>query len=168
MINSPIPVNNAGIVILNSFIPALFERLNLTNSNNFKDEESRQKAVLYLHYLVTGMQEGQEDLLSLNKLICGMAPDIILTAAITVTPAERNLIEGLITAAIGYWSSIGESSVTGFRANWLLRMGLLQEMENCWELTVEKRAYDILLNHSPFSFSVVKYPWMDKPLQIKW
>jgi hypothetical protein len=32
---------------------------------------------------------------------------------------------------------------------WLVRDGILQEFEAHWELTVDKRAYDILINQAP-------------------
>ena len=81
---------------------------------------------------------------------------------------DKNLIEELINAAISYWPEIGSCSIPGFRGNWLVRDGLLTEFEDRWELTVEKRPYDLLISHSPFSFSIIKYPWMPKPLHVNW
>lgn len=69
---------------------------------------------------------------------------------------------------ISYWPAIGNTSVNGFRGNWLVRDGLLTELEDKWELTVEKRAYDVLIHQSPFSFSIIKLPWMEKPLHVTW
>ena len=88
--------------------------------------------------------------------------------SITITADQKEVMNGLINAAISYWPSIGETSIDGFRGNWLVRDGLLIEKEDRWELTVEKKAYDLLINQSPFSFSVVKYPWMEKPLYVTW
>ncbi len=87
---------------------------------------------------------------------------------ITLSANERILVDGLIKAAIGYWPAIGNCSIDGFRGNWLVRDGLLTEFEDKWELTVEKRSYDILIHKSPFSFSIIKYPWMAKPLHVTW
>lgn len=49
-----------------------------------------------------------------------------------------------------------------------MRNGLLNETANRWTLTVEKKAYDLLIQKSPFSFSIIKFPWMEKPLHIDW
>jgi len=161
-------VENAGIVILNSFIPALFTRLDLTVGKQFKDNESREKAALYLQYLVTGQQINDDYLLPLNKVLCGLAMNEPIKENIEVTSTEKELMEGLLKATVNYWSSIGQTSVNGFRGNWLVRDGFIIENEERWELVVEKRAYDVLLNRSPFTFSIVKFPWMNKPLYVNW
>jgi hypothetical protein len=87
---------------------------------------------------------------------------------ILVPEEHAELINGMIKAIIGYWPAIGTSSIEGFRGNWLVRDGLLTEFDDRWELAVEKRAYDVLLNKSPFTFSVIKHPWMDKPVHVSW
>lgn len=161
-------VKNAGIVILNSFIPSLFTRLDLTVGKQFKDNESREKAALYLQYLVTGQQINDDYLLPLNKVLCGLAMNEPIKESIEVTSTEKKLMEGLLKATVNYWPSIGQTSVNGFRGNWLVRDGFIIENEERWELVVEKRAYDVLLNRSPFTFSIVKFPWMNKPLYVNW
>ena len=87
---------------------------------------------------------------------------------IDISQEHKTLIEGLIEAVIGYWPAIGDTSIEGFRGNWLVREGILREEEDRWTLTVEKKAYDILMLKSPFSFSIIKLPWMTKPLHVSW
>ena len=77
-------------------------------------------------------------------------------------------VDSLLEVAITYWSAIGQSSLAGFRGNWLLRAGTMSEAADHYDLRVEKRAYDILLARAPFSFSVVKLPWMAKPVNVTW
>lgn len=163
-----IPIKNAGIVLLNSYIPMLFERLGLIKNQTFTDEENQMKAVHYLQHLVTGLSHTEEFYLPLNKVLCGIPINKSVSSGIDISPAEQELMSGLLKAAIDYWPSIGKSSVDGFRGNWLVRDGLLIEQEERWELQVEKRAYDILINKSPFAFSIIKYRWMDKPLHVNW
>ncbi|KAF2517477.1 hypothetical protein E0W68_10925 [Flavobacterium salilacus subsp. salilacus] len=163
-----IPVKNAGVVLLNSFIPMLFERLKLTENKRFINNTKQDEAVHYIQYLTTGLTHTEEHFLPLNKILCGLTLDEPVSDGITVSDSDKATITGLLKAAIGYWTSIGETSVNGFRGNWLVRDGLLYEQEDRWELTVEKRAYDLLIHKSPFSFSIIKYPWMDKPLHVNW
>ena len=85
-----------------------------------------------------------------------------------ISNQDQLLMIGLIEAAISHWTAIGRCSVDAFRGNWLIRDGILTEHEDKWELTVEKRVYDLLLNKSPFSFSIIKHPWMSKPLYVNW
>jgi hypothetical protein len=163
-----IEVKNAGMVLASSYIRLLFERLNITSNNKFLNATVRCEAVHYLQYMVTGLSHTDEALLPLNKVLCGMPLDEPVPAGIEISEEHIQLIEGMIKAIIGYWPSIGNTSVDGFRENWLARNGLLTEDDDKWELTVEKRSYDILISRSPFSFSVIKYPWMNKPLYVNW
>jgi len=161
-------VKNAGMVLISSYIEMLFERLGQTLNKKFRDEAAQLNAPHYLQYVVTGLSKTEEQLLPLNKVICGIPLSEPLREGITITDEHKKLIEGLLKAMIGYWPAIGNCSNEGFRGNWLVRDGLLTEQDDRWELTVEKRPYDVLIHQSPFSFSIIKLPWMEKPLHVSW
>jgi hypothetical protein len=163
-----IAIKNAGIVLLNNYIPMLMERLNLLDNNKFKDTTAQLEAVHYIQFVITGLTKTEESFLPLNKVLCGLPIETPVQEEITISETQKELIEGLINAAISHWSVIGDTSIQGFRGNWLVRDGLLTETEDRWELTVEKRVYDLLIHKSPFSFSIIKYPWMEKPLHVTW
>lgn len=167
-IKKDIPVYNAGIVLLSGFIDILFQRLKLTEKQRFTSVENQIKAVHSLQYLITGLTETEQTYLFLNKVLCGFSTNEIIPDEVNIPEESKALINGLMYAAIGHWSEIENSSIDGFRANWLIRDGNLVELEDKWELTVQKQAYDMLLNTSSFYFSIVKYPWMNKPLHVKW
>ncbi|MCC9064722.1 contractile injection system tape measure protein [Flavobacterium piscisymbiosum] len=167
-IKEGIPVRNAGIVLLNDYIIMLFERLKFVEDNRFSSIKNQKKAVQYLQYVVTGLTETDQIYLPLNKILCGLSLTDNVPDTIEISPEDRSLIEGLINAAISYWSEIGDSSIDGFRGNWLVRDGILTEFDKKWELRVDKRAYDMLISRSPFAFSIIKYPWMNKPLHVNW
>ncbi|WP_264563992.1 contractile injection system tape measure protein [Flavobacterium sp. N3904] len=167
-IKEGIAVRNAGIVILNSYIVMLFERLKLVLNNQFSSTENQINAVHYLQYVITGLSKTEETFLPLNKVLCGLPLTHAVPDGIEISNDNKQLIDGLIKAAISYWSAIGDCSIDGFRGNWLVRDGILVELADKWELTVDKRAYDVLINKSPFAFSIIKYPWMDKPLHVIW
>ncbi|MEJ0103897.1 MAG: contractile injection system tape measure protein [Bacteroidota bacterium] len=163
-----IVLKNAGIVLLNSYIPLLFERLGIVRNGQFLQASDQTDAVHHLQYIVTGFAETEEVFLPLNKVLCGLPVLAPVKSGLELLPENKKLINGLIEAAIHHWPAIGETSIDGFRGNWLVRDGLLHETEDKWQLTVEKRSYDILLHRSPFSFSVIKFSWMDKPLKVVW
>ena len=167
-IDISIPVTNAGIVILSNYIPTLFNRLGLLDKNNFINKEMQADAVHYLQYLVTGLTETDEMLLPLNKVLCGLPLNASVKSGINISAENRSLMEGLINTAISHWPAIGKCSVEGFRGNWLVRDGLLSEYNDRWQLTVDKHPYDLLISKSPFSFSIIKFPWMEKPLHVSW
>jgi hypothetical protein len=163
-----IPINNAGLVIFNTYIPMLFDRLGLTEDNKFISPKDQMKAVHYLQYLVTGLENMDEMYLTLNKVLCGMHPTVPLTATVEITEDEKKLMDGLIQALINSWTAIGVSDVDGFRGNWLVRDGILTDTETSWVLTVDSKVYDVLLNKTPFSFSMLKFPWTRKPIRVEW
>ncbi|ALL06185.1 hypothetical protein AQ505_12205 [Pedobacter sp. PACM 27299] len=168
-INEPISIRNAGLVLLNSYMVMLLRRLNLLDEKMaFCNQESQLAAVHYLQFLVTGQSHTEESFLPLNKLLCGISLSQPVKDGVSLSAEDQLLIEGLFQAVIAHWPSIGKCSMDGFRGNWLVRDGLLTEKEDRWELTVDKRAYDLLINRSPFSFSIIRHPWMDKPVHVHW
>lgn len=166
--NQGIAVRNTGLVLLNNFFPTLFERLGLIQGGKFIDDYSQSDAVQYIQFLTTGNSFAEESFLSLNKILCGLPISSPLKTSISITRENSELIEGLIKAAIGHWPAIGDSSIEGFRGNWLVRDGQLTEYQNHWVLMVEKKAYDLLINQAPFSFSIIMFPWMEKPIHVEW
>jgi hypothetical protein len=163
-----IPVKNAGMVLLSEYLPKLFRLMNLLEGEVFANKNARSKAVHIIQYAVTGMMQTAEPYLPLNKVLCGHPMPEPLPPDIDLTIAEQEFISGMILNLADQWAVIGKTSVDGFRGNWLVRDGLLTETEEQWNLVVEPRPYDILINQFPFSFSIIKYKWMDKPLHVKW
>ncbi|MEE1944503.1 contractile injection system tape measure protein [Pedobacter sp. KR3-3] len=168
-------INNAGLVLLSGYVPMLFKYVNIqipakgdTELDPAEIANVKGRAVHYLQYLVTGSKSTDEIYLSLNKIFCGLPIAEPIPKEITIEPKEEELMEGLITSVIGHWEAIGSSSVDGFRGNWLMRKGLLYEKENKWELVVEKQPYDMLIQQLELSFSIIKFPWMEKPLHVNW
>jgi hypothetical protein len=168
LLSQGISIPNAGLVLLNNYFTMLMDRLGIISDKTFKTADDQLDAVHYFQYIVTGMTETEPSLLVLNKVLSGLSPDAPIRGNIEMTTDEKQLIDGMIQAAISYWSAIGTTSIDGFRGNWLVRDGILTETEDRWELMVDKRSYDILLIKSPFSFSIIKLPWMTKPLHVTW
>jgi hypothetical protein len=104
----------------------------------------------------------------LNKLICGLGVTQPVEAGITLSQSDIDTVHSLIDAVCNYWPAIGKTSIDGFRGNWLVRNGTLTEAQDHWDLIVEKRVYDILISRSPLSYSIVKLPWMEKPIYVTW
>ncbi|HTR00572.1 MAG TPA: contractile injection system tape measure protein [Candidatus Acidoferrum sp.] len=161
-------IGNAGLVLCADYIKPYFERLGLVRDNAFVGEEAQGRAVHYLQLLATGANDTEEHHLPLNRLLCGLSPQQAVPLGIEVEKHERELAASLIDAMIAYWSAIGASSIDGFRGNWLVREATLEEQDANWTLNMAKRAYDVLLRKAPFGFSVIRLPWMSKPLYTNW
>jgi hypothetical protein len=164
----PITVTNAGLVIASTYIPALFQRLSLTNSQGFVNEETQVQALFCLQYLVEGVSEAPEYLLVLNKLLCGMDIQQPIPTDVELPDNAKQTIDGLLTAMIAHWSAIGTTSIEGLRTTFLQREGYLTKEDNQWQLQVIPGTFDVLLDQLPWSFQTIKYPWMDQPLFVTW
>ena len=161
-------INNAGIVLVQPYLPMLFDRLGLTKENKFVNRDSQQKAVHYLQYLINGRSHTEEHHLALNKILCGLEITTPITSGIDISDNEVKLMEGLLEAVIQNWSILGNTSIEGFRESFLIRDGKLTENENSWGLHVEQKAFDMLIDQIPYSYSPINYSWMEKIIQVKW
>ncbi len=163
-----VTVSNAGLVLLNGYYLVLMERLGEVTDKAFKTEDDQLNAVQYIQYIAVGAKKPDDSLLALNKVLCGLSPDTPVNDWINMTENQKKTIEEMIEAVIRDWPAIGDMTISAFRLNWLVREGVLKESKDYWELNVEKRVYDLLLNKSPLSFSIINLPWMQKPLQVNW
>jgi hypothetical protein len=172
--NSALPINDAGLGLLQSYLPVLFSRAGLTNDKGFISPAQQQKAVRYCDFLVTGQQHlGIPGQRCCSLLLCGVTTPMELemnaaSGKYSFSTDEFQLLESLLHTVIAHWPEAGSSSIDGFRGNWLLRKGVLLQLEQSWELTVERRPYDLLLTKCPFSFTYTTYSWMPLPLQVYW
>lgn len=161
-------ISNAGAVILSPYLPLLFERLKWTTEGAFLDIEAQIRAVFAVQYLVFGQVEFPESELILNKLLVGWRSEEPLPFSVNFTKEEKSILDSLLKGAKENWEMMRHTSVTGFRGSFLIRNGVVAETGDLWQLTVEKKSYDVLLDALPWNISPVKYPWMEKVLYVNW
>ncbi|NNM82123.1 MAG: hypothetical protein HKL98_05930, partial [Burkholderiales bacterium] len=159
-------VANAGLVIAAPYFPRLFDMLGLTVDSAFRDEEAADRAVHLLQFAVDENCEHPEFLLPLNKILCGLDRPIV--RSIVPSDREKETVEGMLKAIIQNWTIIGNTSVAGLRESFLQRPGRLMLKGEEWHLRVEKRGIDVLVDRIPWSFSLIKHPWMPRPLFVEW
>ncbi|KAA9347818.1 contractile injection system tape measure protein [Larkinella humicola] len=170
-VDAVIYVRNAGVVLLHPFLRFCFEACGWTQNAVFRDTESHEKALTMLHFLATGEPTAAEYDLLLPKLLCEMPWNSPVSGKISLTDAEQEEGIGLLNAAIGHWAVLKNTSPDGFREGFLQRDGKLTLLPNgLWELTVESKAQDILLDRLPVGWGVgtVLLPWMKKQLTVNW
>ncbi|MDH3647885.1 MAG: contractile injection system tape measure protein [Gammaproteobacteria bacterium] len=165
MIEDQMLVTNAGIVLLAPYLPRLFAMLELTGDDGFVDDE---RAAHLLHYAATGGTDALEYELALNKLLCGITFGRPLARVFESSDVEREAVASLLNAVIEHWRTAGNTSVDGLRTSFLQREGRLHRVEQGWHLLVETRAFDMLLDGLPWSYNLIRYPWMDGVLHVEW
>ena len=161
-------IHNAGLVILWPYLPRFFINLGLVDENNFIDDSAAERAVMLLQYLVEPDTEMPESLLSLNKLLCGLEQNRPVPADFTPTEGEEGECDALINAVRHHWNILASMSVERIRSDFLQRQGILRPCAGNWQLQVENRVHDILMQKLPWPIGVVKLPWMDYALLVHW
>ncbi len=89
-----------------------------------------------------------------------------LNREVTLSQQEQDTVDSMLKAIIQHWKIIGNTSVRGLRESFLQRPGYLLDEDEAWRLVVQKKGIDVLLQHLPWSFSVIKYAWMSKPIYV--
>ncbi|MGM3174580.1 contractile injection system tape measure protein [Dickeya lacustris] len=166
--DDPIVVTNAGLVLFAPYLPRLFTTLRLVQQGEFCGESARYQAIACLHSLVDAGPMGAEYQLALNKLLCGMPLNAALPATAAPDSDSRNTLVSLLDAVRQHWKALGQTSSLGLQQTFLQREGHLWRQADSWRLEVLAGPFDMLLDHLPWSFSPIKYPWMAHPLQVVW
>ncbi len=161
-------VENAGLVLLWPFLSRLFDKLNLLEKGDFLDEESQQKAILLSEYLVIGKTEFQESFLALNKIICGASPDMFVDISLPLEKFELELCESLLNSVIKNWEKIENSSISTLRESFLIREGALIKFGSDFNLKIQKKPFDVLLDTLPWNISMIQTSFMKNRILVDW
>ncbi|QCK14536.1 contractile injection system tape measure protein [Mangrovivirga cuniculi] len=165
----PIFIKNAGLVLLSPYLTRFFDLTGLLkNKKEFKGDFTREKACHLMHFLATGLDDGKEYMMTLNKLIAGIPFSYPLKEKIILTDEEKETSEGLLNGVINNWTALKKSSPDNLRGSFLLRDGKLIENDKFWDLRVEEKGFDVLIDKIPWSFKVIRFPWMNKPIHVTW
>lgn len=165
-----IVARDAGLILLHPYLGRLLEAVGIAapNSRTIPAERLPRAAAL-LHWLVHGRDSLHEFELTLSKVLLGVAPDApLLVADGLLSVADREEGDALLAAAIQHWSALRSTTASGLRTSFLQRAGLLRGDDQGWRLRMESASYDLLLGQLPWGLTVVKLPWMPRPLFTDW
>ncbi|MCD8184816.1 MAG: hypothetical protein LUE99_19060 [Bacteroides sp.] len=145
----------------------------LDDSRQFKDEDSKVRAIFVLEYLVYGEQrEYPEAELYLNKLLVGKTDNKPLPRSCPLTEEEMKTTDELLSSIKVIWDKMKNTSETAIRYSFVQREGLVTDDDGRgmkkWNIKVSERAYDVLLDTLPWSFKLIRYPWMDYMIETYW
>lgn len=161
-------INNAGLVILNAYLSFFFQQCDLLDEENLLNGYKAKRAALLLQYVYQPDGLIEEENLVLNKLLCGLPLELALPTGFDANDTEKEITSQMLNAIITHWELIKNSSHEGFRESWLQREGKLTQKANSWELEVEQRSFDVLLDYVPFTISPVHFSWMKAPIKVLW
>ena len=164
-------VGNAGLCLLAPWFVRLFAMFGWLDEERkkFRNTASKVRAVFLLQYTVCGEErEWREAELAFNRLLTALPGNVPLPGHLPLTEEERQTADSMVAGVKANWPQMGGTSVEGFRGSFLLREGTLEQEEERWLLTVEEKAYDILLETVPWGFRQIRLPWLKKHVQVRW
>jgi hypothetical protein len=167
-------IDNAGLILLHTYLPALFEELHCWDGFNCR-EDIQQRLILLIQNMVCPADLFPEYQLLLNKLLCGYhakAPlPLCLDESFSISISEHERVDRLLQYLHRDWTLNGapvNSTVESLRESFLQRQGKLIRRENDWLLQVEQKAYDLVLNSLPWNIRMIRLPWMEETLWVEW
>ncbi len=162
-------INNAGLVLLHPFLKLFFASIKLLDEKgNWKNDDSHQRGVLFANYICTSNTEMAEYDLPLCKLLTGYPFNQPINANLDATILEMEETQALLHDVISKWAILKTTSPEGLQNSFLKREGKLSRRDNGRLLQVEQTTYDLLIDHLPWSFSIIKNNWMDEILFTEW
>lgn len=165
-IGERVKVSNAGLILCWPFLSVLFSRLNLSVGGVIP-LESQPRAVYLLQYLVYGHTDFPEYELVLNKILVGMKAGEHLEK-VELEEQEKQMVMSLLNGMKSNWEKMKNASAEAIRETFLQREGTLEFGSASNILRVPKTGVDVLLDSISWNISVVKLPWMEKSLEVKW
>jgi len=163
-----VKIYNSGLILFWPFLTRLFEHLSLLKNGSFTNQESKNRAVYLLQYLVYFDIDFPEYKLVLNKLLVGMSTQEHLTPLISLTEDEKDSAHSLLNGLINNWEKVKNASPQGIQETFLQREGILRFQSERVTLVVEKKGVDILLESIPWNISLIKLAWMKVPIYVEW
>ncbi len=163
-------VQHAGLVLLHPFLSRFFGQTGIL-ADQEKDISflNLPRAGALLHFLATGNYEVYEFELGFIKLLLGMDPQQSLPVSEgLLSQQDKEESEALLQSVINHWSVLKNTSIDGLRASFLQRSALLNETDEGWMVQMETAPFDMLINQLPWSFTIIKLPWMNKPIYTEW
>ncbi|PKM20942.1 MAG: hypothetical protein CVV11_05590 [Gammaproteobacteria bacterium HGW-Gammaproteobacteria-15] len=168
-------VTNAGIVLAAPYIPMLLQRLGWVSAQRFTSIEQAWQACALLHYMTTGhwQPELRPDYWQqwpLPMLLSGVQPPCPVGFVPQLSSEALAMADSLLAGILAQWPKLASSSVTTLRECFLQRGGTLERAGNGsgWQLQLDSGPYDMLLDGLPWSYSLIRYPWMQGEVYVHW
>jgi Contractile injection system tape measure protein len=163
-----IKLQNAGIVLISPFLKPFFQELQLLENDRFINKKAQHKAIHLIKHLATGNTAFSEYDLSLEKIICGIPLNEPVPRKVEFSEKELYEANDLLESVIGHWKVLKNSSVEALRNTFFQREGILQTNENGWQINIERKTQDILLDSIPWGFSMIVNSWNNYIIAVEW
>lgn len=162
-------VDDAGLVILHPFLPALFERLGyLDEERKFVSLALQERAVHLLRWLAGFDLPRLDYQLLLEKVLCDLPMNYPIESEIELTDLEKEEGMQVLKSVCQYWRPLNGTSSEGLQHSILQRQGSIAYEDHNWIVRVEGQALDILLDDLPWEISLLLLPWKEEMIMVEW
>ncbi len=162
-------VDDAGLVILHPFLPALFERLGyLDEERKFVSLALQERAVHLLRWLAGYELPHLDYQMPLEKVLCDLPLAYPMGSEIEFTDMEKEEGRQVLRSVCQYWKPLNGTSPEGLQRSFLQRHGSITYEDNTWIIRVEGQALDILLDDLPWEISLLLLPWREEMIMVEW
>ncbi|WP_184999460.1 MULTISPECIES: contractile injection system tape measure protein [unclassified Enterobacter] len=161
-------VSNAGLAILWPLLPQLFSLLELTREDRFIHDSARWQAAVCLDGLVWAQEQPVPSRLAVNRLLCGIAPDVPQPELSPLSPQQQQRLDDWLTAVsrqLPGWQKLGPNDI---RSLFLQRPGEVVYDTVPPQIKVWPEAFDYLLGDWPWPLTMAALPWLKQPLTLFW
>lgn len=110
----------------------------------------------------------REQALAFNRILVSCPFRVPLPQMLPLTDNEIRVVDSMLAGVKVNWNKMNGTSVKGFQHSFIERPGRLEQRDDRWVLYVESRAYDMLLDSLPWSYSRLRLPWLRKMLVVIW
>ncbi len=161
-------IMNTGLVLLVPFLHRFFENAGLTHEDEFVSGRHRMRAAFLLHRIAEPSGAFHEDVLLLNKLLCGIPASASVDIHQKLLHRERQEIADLLGSVIAHWKALKNTTSAGFRDAFLRRKGTIEKSGADYLVRVETLPHDILMSSLPWSIGMTRFPWNDYTVHAEW
>lgn len=168
LLDDDFSVSNAGLVLLHPFLEHLLNDLGALDEGIFPNEQCQERTVCLLHYLASGCDNFEEQLLILPKFLCDLPLTVPVNRFLRISDYEKEECLSFLRNILKQWGLENEISFEALQQTFLQRRGVLKKEITAWSLYVEEKEEDYLLDRLPWDLSSIKFKWMDQPLEVNW
>ena len=161
-------IGNAGLVLIAPFLPRFFENAGLIRDKTFISDRHRMHAAFLIQKMVEPSRKFYENILVLNKLLCGIPLSATVDIKQKLTKNEKQEIIDLLDSVIANWTALKNTTTGGFREAFLQRKGSVEKNGDDYCIRVDVLSHDILLSYLPWNITLIKYPWNDYLIHVEW
>jgi len=166
--NNQIGVQNAGLILLHPFLKPFFTATGIIGKQGNLTPENFDLAVQTLHFLATGNENVFEGNLVFEKFLCGVPLKMPVQQKSLLTDSIKTEATFLLEEVVRNWPALKNTSANGLREAFIQRDGKLIQEDSKYQLIVERKAQDILLESLSWNIAVIKLPWISNILFTEW